>query len=75
MKGIIDHQEEGLLKSKVMILSENDGIYNQICHLASPDDNERFESVFYYLEDQILIQIAEWTNLLQKLHKIKRRTF
>ena len=73
MKGIIEYMEAKILIDRVRKQGENDGIENQITHLTSPDDNENFESVFYYLEDHILIQIAEWTKILQELHMFKRR--
>ena len=75
MNGIITNTERRVLVDRVRKLCENDGIENQIIHLECPDDNENFESVFYYLEDSILEQIAEWTKILQELHKFKRRTW
>ena len=73
MKGIISNTERRVLVDRVRKLCENDGIENQIIHLESPDDNENFDSVFYYLEDHIVNNIAEWTKILQQMLKFKRR--
>jgi hypothetical protein len=73
MTGIITRMERKVLIDRVMKQRETDGIKNQILHLEIPDDNEQYENVFYWLEDHILEQIAEWTKILRELHKFKRR--
>ena len=73
MNGIITNSERKVLVDRVMKQRETDGIKNQILHLEIPDDNENFESVFYYLEDHVIKQIAKWTKILRKIHMFRRR--
>ena len=72
MNGIITHKIKKVLIERVKALSENSGIENQITHLYSPDDNESFDPIFYYLEDHMIKQINGWAQLLRDIHRTKR---
>lgn len=75
MDGIITYNERRDLQKRVKLLCENDGIENQIIHLGSPDDNECFDSVFFYLETEINKVISEWIRIKRQiLYYKKERT-
>jgi hypothetical protein len=67
----MDYVKAEFLIERVQILGENSGIENQIYHLAHPDDNEIFESVFCYLSDHITRNIHEWTKVLIEIEKVR----
>ncbi len=71
MNELITYSEMKDLKRRVNLLCENDGIENQIIHLQQPDDNECFDSVFFYLETEISKVIQGWLSIVERLSEFK----
>ena len=71
MDALITYSERRDLQRRAKLLNENDGIENQIIHLGCPDDNECFDSVFYYLETEIDKVILRWIRLKEDILRYK----